>query len=61
MMGIPNIGMGGLIVILILALIIFGPNRLPELGSAFGKTIREFKTATHDLLDDEKKDPSNKG
>jgi len=34
-----------LIVLLILALLIFGPKRLPELGSSLGKTIRDFKQA----------------
>jgi sec-independent protein translocase protein TatA len=35
-----------LIIILIVALLIFGPSRLPEIGRAFGKTIREFQSAT---------------
>ena len=35
-----------LIVILIVALLIFGPSRLPELGKALGKTLREFQSAT---------------
>ena len=35
-----------LIVIAIVALIIFGPSRLPEIGRAFGKTLREFQSAT---------------
>ena len=33
-----------LIVILVVALLIFGPSRLPEIGKAMGKTIREFQT-----------------
>ncbi len=35
-----------LIIILVVALLIFGPSRLPEIGRAFGKTIREFQSAT---------------
>ncbi len=35
-----------LLVILVVALLIFGPSRLPEIGRAFGKTIREFQSAT---------------
>jgi sec-independent protein translocase protein TatA len=35
-----------LIIIVIVALIVFGPSRLPEIGRALGKTIREFQTAT---------------
>ncbi len=35
-----------LIIIAVVALIIFGPSRLPEIGRAFGKTLREFQSAT---------------
>ena len=50
---ISNIGIPGLILILVLALIIFGPKKLPELGRAVGQTLREFKNSTRDLIDDE--------
>jgi sec-independent protein translocase protein TatA len=40
-----------LIFVLIIALIIFGPKRLPEIGSAVGKGIREFKKATNEVTD----------
>jgi len=53
-MGLSTIGIPGLILILILALIIFGPKKLPEIGSAFGQTLREFKKSTNSLMDDEK-------
>jgi TatA/E family protein of Tat protein translocase len=51
-----SIGMPELLVILVIALVIFGPRRLPELGRSLGKTITEFKRATNDLqrtLEDE--------
>ena len=38
-----------LIGILVIALLIFGPSRLPEMGRALGKTIREFQAATKDV------------
>jgi sec-independent protein translocase protein TatA len=55
-MGIAGIGIPGLILILVIALVIFGPNKLPELGRAAGSTLREFKTATKGLVDEEKKE-----
>ncbi|MCF6409400.1 twin-arginine translocase TatA/TatE family subunit [Pseudalkalibacillus salsuginis] len=45
-----NIGIPGLILILIIALVIFGPAKLPEIGRAFGNTLKEFKNATKDLV-----------
>ncbi|KAA9022899.1 twin-arginine translocase TatA/TatE family subunit [Niallia endozanthoxylica] len=50
---ISNIGIPGLILILVLALIIFGPKKLPELGRAVGQTLKEFKNSTKDLIIDE--------
>ncbi len=38
-----------LIIVLVLALVVFGPKRLPEIGGAMGKGIREFKRGTSDL------------
>lgn len=48
-----RIGAGELILILVLALIIFGPSKLPEMGKAIGKGLREFKKATKGLTDDD--------
>ncbi|MCV9886212.1 twin-arginine translocase TatA/TatE family subunit [Metabacillus halosaccharovorans] len=47
---LSNIGIPGLILILVIALIIFGPSKLPEIGRAFGSTLKEFKKATNDLV-----------
>ena len=44
-----SIGMPELIIILVLALIIFGPRKLPELGRSLGKSIGEFKRASNEL------------
>lgn len=53
---ISNIGVPGLILVLVIALIIFGPGKLPEIGKAFGKTLHEFKKSTGELIDDKKPD-----
>ncbi|MDN7243148.1 twin-arginine translocase TatA/TatE family subunit [Planococcus sp. N028] len=52
----PNIGVPGLILILIIALIIFGPAKLPQLGRAAGQTLREFKNSTKGIMDDSPED-----
>lgn len=44
-----GLGVPELVLILVLALIIFGPNKLPEVGSALGRTIKEFKKSTKEL------------
>ncbi len=47
-----NIHPAFLIVLVILVLIVFGPGRLPELGGAVGRTLKEFRKATSDLKDE---------
>jgi sec-independent protein translocase protein TatA len=49
---LSNIGVPGLIIILIIALILFGPSKLPELGRAVGTTLKEFKKSTRETLSD---------
>ena len=44
-----SIGMPELIIIFIIALIIFGPRKLPELGRSLGKSLAEFKRASNEL------------
>ncbi|ASS92809.1 twin-arginine translocase TatA/TatE family subunit [Peribacillus simplex] len=53
---LSSIGIPGLILILVIALIIFGPSKLPEIGSAFGNTLKEFKKATNDLISNDKEE-----
>jgi TatA/E family protein of Tat protein translocase len=45
----PSLGMPELIIILVLALIIFGPRKLPDLGRSLGKSIGEFRRASNEL------------
>ncbi len=48
-----NLGFGEIALIVFVALLLFGPKKLPELGKAAGKTLSEFKKATKGMLDDE--------
>jgi sec-independent protein translocase protein TatA len=48
---LPSIGPWELILILVIALIIFGPGKLPEVGKALGKGFREFRSATKEVVD----------
>jgi sec-independent protein translocase protein TatA len=47
----PNIGPVELIIILVIALLILGPGKLPDVGAALGKSIREFRKAATDVQD----------
>lgn len=52
-----NVGPLEIVIVLIIALIVFGPKRLPELGSSLGRGIREFKeTISGDKRDDDDPD-----
>lgn len=48
----PNIGPAELIVILLVALLVFGPRKLPELGKSIGSGLREFRRHTSGLTDE---------
>jgi len=48
----PEIGISGLIIILVVALLIFGPKRLPEIGKSLGRGMREFKDSVSGKDDD---------
>ena len=60
-MGIlKDIGLPGLIVIVLGALLIFGPKRLPELGQSIGKMLSEFKKAVDGGAEDSNSDKNKK-
>ena len=50
-MGLPNIGPGELILILIIALVVLGPGKLPDVASSLGRSVREFRKAATDVND----------
>lgn len=52
----PNIGAPELIIILVIALLVLGPGKLPEVGASLGKSIREFRKASTDIADSVKVD-----
>jgi TatA/E family protein of Tat protein translocase len=54
----PNIGLPEIIVILVIALIVVGPGRLPDVGAALGKSIREFRKASSDISEGTRLDAS---
>lgn len=50
-----RLGLMELILILVIALVIFGPAKLPEIGKSMGKAINEFKNASKEVTDEIKK------
>ena len=59
----PNLGPTELIIILVIVIIIFGVGKLPEIGGALGKGIKEFRHASNDIdeIKDEVKDITDVG
>lgn len=49
----PTIGPMGFVLIILVALLLFGPSKLPELGRAFGRTLREFKNGAKEIMEDD--------
>lgn len=52
-----NIGFTELLLIAVVALVLFGPQKLPEIGRMLGKTLRDFKNAANELMNEEPKVP----
>ncbi|MBD8026143.1 twin-arginine translocase TatA/TatE family subunit [Ureibacillus sp. Re31] len=48
-----SIGIPGLIIILVIILIIFGPSKLPKLGRSIGESLKNFKDSTKNVINDE--------
>jgi sec-independent protein translocase protein TatA len=49
----PNVGPMELIIVLVIALVVLGPKRLPEVGRSLGKGMREFKDSLNNIGDDD--------
>ena len=54
----PNVGPLELLVVLVIALIVLGPKRLPEVGRSLGRGIREFKDTLSGITDDDDDEPA---
>jgi len=52
-----GVGMQELVIVLVLVLILFGPRRLPEIGRAIGKAVRELKRTTQDFREAIEQEP----
>ena len=46
-----GLGIPELVLILVIALVVFGPKKLPEISKALGKSIKEFRNSTSDITD----------
>ncbi|KIL46794.1 hypothetical protein KP78_19120 [Jeotgalibacillus soli] len=55
-----NLGFGEILIILVVALLVFGPKKLPQLGRAAGQTLHEFKKGMKNVMNDEEDDDPNK-
>ncbi len=56
-----DVGVPELLIILLIVVIFFGVGRLPELGGAVGKSIKEFRKATKDITEGETTESSDEG
>jgi len=58
---IPGLGVPELILLLFLALVIFGPGKLPQIGRSFGKAVGEFKQASREITLEYTRPPAGAG
>lgn len=57
---LPNVGYGELLIILVVGLLLFGANRIPEFARSLGRSVNAFKSGLKEGLEDEKKDEAKK-
>lgn len=53
LLGIPGLGTGELVIILVIVLVLFGPKRLPQLGKSLGKTVKSMRDGLEGKGEDE--------
>jgi len=53
LLGIPGLGTGELVIILVIVLVLFGPKRLPQLGKSLGKTVKSMRDGLEGKSEDE--------
>lgn len=56
-MMLPTIGLSGILLIVLVALLFFGPSKLPQLGRAIGDTMREFRKGSRQLMEEAEAKP----
>ena len=57
---LPNVGYGELLIILVVGLLLFGANRIPEVARSLGRSVNAFKSGLKEGLEDEKPEDSKK-
>lgn len=57
---LPNVGYGELLIILVVGLLLFGANRIPEVARSLGRSVNAFKQGLKEGLEDEKTDDTKK-
>ncbi len=55
-----NVGWGEILLLILIALLLFGPRKLPELARSAGEAVREFRKASSSLMEESKEEKRNK-